>query len=90
MKKQGKTEVITIRVTKHQKEKLKKKACSNMMSLTDYLTAQGLDSSKQCQIISPETLCIPVYAQQICKYVKEHYGEDDNLKDWSEKIWNAL
>lgn len=89
-RKDGKTEIITIRATKNEKKKLKRKAEESGQNLSEYLICAGL-GGKTCRANKKQQeICNTALLQELCNYVEEKYGENKFLDEWSEKLWNSL
>lgn len=88
--KTNKTSVITVRVTEHEKKRLKKIAKANDTDISKYLISSAFNNRTQKARDRPADPYCAVMVQQIYNYISKHYGNDNFLEEKRRELWEHL
>lgn len=86
--KNNKTDVITIRVKPGEKNKIKKYANKQGISISKYMLNASLKKHTESQ--RKNGICDVMTVQEICRHIEELYGEDKFLERKCEELWDSL
>lgn len=90
MKNTLKKEKLNIRVCKEEKVRLKRNAKRINMSVSDYVRVKLFTPNKDGKDSKLLLGVMLVKVQEIVNYIQEKYGENDELKEMVEELWESI
>lgn len=85
-KKTNKSEVVNVRLTKKERKKLEKQRLKCEMGLSEYIRCRLFTSEK----FNKDYVRLTVKVTEILNYISEIYGEDTELEERIDDLWNSL